>query len=138
MNNFVYKKCGEYVVIMQYTENTVTNESTYIKDVINPNYAEFSGSEFLVVDIEHMYTKESIKSIENTIYTYTTITYKSGKVIRANNFYTFLDSICSTGIHYFRSYDAAYWYDFKVSENWGLFLYPSWPTLFLAIRSSYV
>ena len=125
----VYKICvhptGQWIVIMRKTVGlTGNNDMTNKKDdyltrcnenrqgVNNPKYAKFRASTLLVLkifdanDVERTIDcleHESIHSIAKTI-------YKVGMMVRPDNFDEDPDEVCSTGIHYFKSIKAAFWY----------------------------
>ncbi len=127
---YVYKHCKAngsqqaVIIIMKKLEDTITNESK--KDVADPNFAKFRASKlevYLIIDsndpnIEYNeYVNLSFNLITN---------YKKGTVIHPNYFDNNLDEICSSGIHYFKTIDAAFYYGSTIPDNYS----GAWYTFF--------
>jgi len=109
-DNFVYKSCGHWVVIMKKLPETLTNETR--NNIINKSYAKFRANTLHVVLIIHkLNISKTINSIHNTVY-HKKIIYRVGRTINIKNFDLDLDTICSAGIHFFCSYKAAFFFEF--------------------------
>ena len=106
MTDIVYKACGEYIVELKRLSDTITNEKR--DGVVDSNYAKFRGNKFLVHSIKHKITKKNISEIENTEFP-DKIKYIVSKEI-STEFCENLNEICAKGIHFFNSFDAAYYY----------------------------
>jgi hypothetical protein len=109
--SYVCKVCGNpyddkfYIIILQKMGKTLTNESR--KNVINPKYAKFRANCLKVILIFNVNDPErQIENIESNYY-YPTL-YQKGKEVHADKFDTNLGNICSNGIHYYRTIDAAF------------------------------
>ena len=107
MTDIVYKACGMYIVELKRLPDTITNEGR--NGVVDRNYAKFRGNKFFVHSIKHKITNESISEIENTSYSYKKIKYIVGEEI-STEFCENLNKICAEGIHFFTSFDDAYYY----------------------------
>lgn len=110
---YVYKLCNphgiksndEYIVVLEKLPSTVTNEER--DSVYDARYAKFRGSEFKVVAIINTDNpKQIIRSATNRRKT----TYTINEIVVPDMFDTDMDLICTTGIHYFKTIDAAFFY----------------------------
>ena len=110
MTDIVYKACREYIVELKRLPDTITNEGR--DGVIDRNYAKFRGNKFFVHSIKHKITGENISQIENTIFR-DKIKYIVGEEI-STEFCEDLNIIRADGIHFFTSFDAAFYY---ISNN---------------------
>lgn len=105
----VYKSCHNYVVRMLKLSDTITNESRY--GVHNKKFAKFRGSKFLVTHIvDKLNPSVAIEQITNSQSSRIT-TYKINEIVIPDKFDTSLDRVCTNGIHYFLSIEAAFYYD---------------------------
>src|SRR5688500_6099539 len=126
---YVYKMCNSnnnyWLVIMKKLPNTITNESRkYVQD---KKYAKFRASELEVIAIINIQDAKTIDTINN-IYrvrnimgnaiSFSNIIYKIGCKVKPDRFDFNLDVICSNGIHYFNSIEAAYFYRFNIPNNY--------------------
>ena len=118
MTDIVYKACGEYIVELKRLPDTITNEAR--NDVVDRNYAKFRGNKFLVHSIKHKITNERISEIENTEFP-DKIKYIVSKEI-STEFCENLNEICAKGIHFFNSFDAAYYYIDNIKNG----IYKEW------------
>src|SRR5437016_3705304 len=103
----LYKSCQKnWIVVLQKLDDTITNEGR--NDVSDPLYAKFRANKLRVVSICHKLNQEQcIDSITNSSYTGKTVTYTRGQVVEVDDFDNDLDHVCTTGIHYFKSVQAA-------------------------------
>jgi antitoxin component YwqK of YwqJK toxin-antitoxin module len=114
----VFKTCFDYVVILRKQHDTITNEER--SDVMDAKHAKFRGSHFLV---ELIFDKndptKTIDTIKNSVCHHCIVTYTVGEITKADTFDTNIDKICASGIHYFKSLSAAFYYkyDFYSIKN---------------------
>jgi hypothetical protein len=112
-DGFVFKSCGNYIVILQKLSNTKTNETRSV--IHNRRYAKCRGDMFRVVDIVYKFdpcnATKNLISVQNTSFA-KKITYEVDKIVSADRFDNKLDTIYSHGIHYFCSYKAAFFFEF--------------------------
>ena len=64
-NEYIYKGCYDYIVVMELLEESVTNESK--KDIIDANCAEYRTNKVKVILIINKFTLYTINDIENSI-----------------------------------------------------------------------
>lgn len=115
--------CRQWIVILQKTDNTKTNENR--SNVRNKSHAKFRANELLVVeiininvgmDIETKTLKTSITNLSDIIRfgdivpSFVETVYEVGKIVKSDIFDSNLDQICSGGIHYFKTLITAYYY----------------------------
>jgi antitoxin component YwqK of YwqJK toxin-antitoxin module len=113
---YVFKSCSiNWIVVLKKLQDTKTNESRY--NVKNSMYAKFRANKLLVVDIMHKFNDESIGKITNCSYEDKTITYKKCKTVEVSDFDENINNICTPGIHYFKSPEAAFYYELINVEN---------------------
>ena len=102
-----YKKCGEYIVVIELQKDSKTNETRPTVNV--PKFAKFRTNKARIVDIHHMTTHERIKSVKSTVYKKKTTIYNTDEIIEICDYIDDINVICSSGIHYFKSYEPAYY-----------------------------
>lgn len=113
-----YKSCGEYIVVLEKIDGTITNENRKENreingaaiDVIrseNKKYAGFRANKLKVVDIYHkIRNKEHIGNTINTIWP-EKLSYVVGKTTEEPNYDTNIQNISARGIHYYLSVEPA-------------------------------
>jgi hypothetical protein len=112
----VFKSCGPYIVVMKKLKDTVTNEDR--ASVVDPLNAKFRGTHFMVVLIfDKMEPKYTVKQTENTIHLRDKLKYIVGEVVYANDYDHDSSKICAPGIHYFKSLEAAFYYNLGIFCN---------------------
>ena len=117
-SDLCYKSCGDYIVTMKKLPDTITNESR--KGIVDPLYASFRANKLLVVSIEHknVYTWSRINKIQNTSYPNKRIWYEVSKEVYEPDYCRDLNKVSASGIHYFRSRDAAfYWKNYDNGQK---------------------
>jgi antitoxin component YwqK of YwqJK toxin-antitoxin module len=115
--NYVYKSCAGYVVVLKKTQNTITNENR--KGIINVNCAKLRGDIFIVADIVPKSNDlKELTKITNTIFYGDVITYEIGSIVKSNGYNMNLDDIRTTGIHYFNTFEPAFYYNFIMTKGY--------------------
>jgi hypothetical protein len=120
--NHVFKKCkseetGHDCIVMleKPADYFLCNESR--KSVINKNMAKFRCNGLVVVTIFDLVSRVTVNSIMHKteiLFLRTTFThYEIGKFVKPDLFDIDLDKICTHGIHYFLTLDAALTYDIE-------------------------
>jgi antitoxin component YwqK of YwqJK toxin-antitoxin module len=109
-DQFVYKSCeSEWIVILRKLKDTITNENRW--DIVNIKFAKFRANKLEVVLIINKNDPTIItKQISNSNYK-SKITYKVGEIVIINDYDMNLSNVCSTGIHYFKTIECAYYFD---------------------------
>jgi antitoxin component YwqK of YwqJK toxin-antitoxin module len=116
--NFVYKSCDKFIVVLAKLPQTMTNEAR--SNIVDKRYAKFRADTLFVVKIVHkMDQDKKINSVTNTIHYDKKIIYESGKTINVEDYDENMEEICSTGIHYFLSYKAAFFYESDTKFKWS-------------------
>ena len=113
-SDLCYKSCGNYIVTMTKLPDTITNESR--TGIVDPMHAKFRADKLLVVTIEHKLTGESIKRIQNTSYCHK-IWYDVSMIVDVSDYDQDPNEVCSTGIHYFLSREAAFYWDNNIENG---------------------
>jgi antitoxin component YwqK of YwqJK toxin-antitoxin module len=125
------EKIREWLVIMQYLEDTLTNESRTCSD---KGYAKFRGDKFEVIkiiNINDLSTKDKITNVFNSItehggkFQTTTIEleYIVGEIVRVSDYDENVSEVCEKGIHYYKSISAAFCYGQNPPTNYTGYWY---------------
>lgn len=118
----LYKRCGrDIIIVLEYTNNTQHNEER--KGIVDINFAKFRASELNVIDILNISTNERLKSFahswSNSKQSKINIKYTINEIIKPNKpFDENIQKVCASGIHYFKSIDAAFYYIY-VNKNFN-------------------
>jgi len=109
---YVYKKCrDDLIVILEKFNDSRTNEK---RAVFNSNYAKYRADKLKVVyifDITDL-SKRDIAISESD----KSFIYRIGEVV-STKYEMSINSVCSYGIHYFKTIDAAYYYNLIIKEK---------------------
>ncbi len=102
----IYKACKNSIVTLELLSDSITNEDR--DGVVDSNSAKFRTNKARVVTIVNPLTGEKMdkdRSIHDSTFIYTV-----GNIVRGR-FDSNINEVCSSGIHYFKTYDAALdWY----------------------------
>jgi hypothetical protein len=117
---YVYKICSDsWIVIMKKLPDTITNEERH--NVIDPRYAKFRADKLDVCIIfsvaDPLKTQKSIMNTRGN----KTLLYTINEIVKPDCFDNEPDIVCTTGIHYFKSICAAYYFrqmSFLWTGNW--------------------
>jgi hypothetical protein len=132
--SFVFKRCSShFIIVLQKLKDEIDEDETNGKNdetitekfkfksnemrenVYDKSFAKFRcNGGLLVIDIINTETNEHIKShvnmfISSSYAKYTS--YEVGKIVFPDSFNDDIDSVCASGIHYFLTLKAAYYYD---------------------------
>ena len=122
-SDLCYKSCGNYIVTMKKQVDTICNESR--AGVVDRMHAMFRADKLLVVSIIHKESGKTIDRIQNTTYRHNQIWYEVSKVVSVDNYWSYLDRVCATGIHYFLSREAAFYWNYRNKDGSNLSWYDS-------------
>jgi len=113
-----FKRCGNYIVMLHVSRNTTTNELRFgVKD---KRFAQFRAAKAGCVAIyDCLHPENSISICQNTFWYANKVYYRVGHITTANSFDPNVNEVCSTGIHYFNHWLAAYYYD-SSSSYWRI------------------
>ncbi len=111
-----FKRCDKYILELKIVENeTKTNEMR--KGVVDNRFAKFRATCLLTIRIYDIAKELFVNTIDHKCGPYH-LTYQVGEIVRPNAFNTDLEKICTSGIHYFNSLLAAYWFTiYKLKED---------------------
>jgi hypothetical protein len=113
----VYKLCdNKWLVIMKKLPDTITNELR--KDVKNANNAKFRANKLNVLKIINVFDGTTTQSILNQ-FNNSSVIYIVDKDVFPNRYDKNPNNICSCGIHYFKTIDAAFYYQKNVQPNFS-------------------
>jgi antitoxin component YwqK of YwqJK toxin-antitoxin module len=123
---YVYKLCHNtcarraWIVVMKKIFDTITNESR--DGVINTRYAKFRANKLQVVTIisYHNPKRRSKKIIHKPDCMFPSTVYIKGHIVEPDKYDYDLNIICSNGIHYFNSIEAAYYYELMSYDYSGV------------------
>jgi antitoxin component YwqK of YwqJK toxin-antitoxin module len=112
---YLYKSSSyldeSWIVVLQLTKDSVTNQSRLPIDCHNRKFANFRASELKVIDIIHKFDQtKTINSVENSYYS-DKIEYAKDTVVRSDSFDMNLDNVFSDGIHFFESIKRSFYCD---------------------------
>jgi hypothetical protein len=115
MPEIVYKSCQKkWIVTLKTLEDTITNISRPLSPigVADAQHAKFRGNKFMVVRIEDKHDPTiTIDSVANSCYANSKLVYTVGEIVEVPDYDMNLNKICSTGIHFFLSKEAAFQYE---------------------------
>jgi hypothetical protein len=115
--NVVYKTCGDYIVVLEKQKDTLTNENR--TGIVDPMHAKFRADKLKVLCIFHKQNPNIQQyCVENTMYLRKKCNtlYMCGSVIKVSNYNKNLSEVCTTGLHYFKSVEAAYYYGLNIKD----------------------
>lgn len=115
--SYVYKICvewnivdnGEWIVIMKKIEDTKTNEERFVVDKM---HAKYRASELKVIEIINASNPEITKEFftNKLHFQNKTTTYRVGCIVKPDFYNDDIKSVCSGGIHYFKTLESAFFY----------------------------
>jgi hypothetical protein len=106
MPELVYKSCEKWIVTLKTLKDTITNLNR--RDVADAQFAKFRGNMFMVVGIEDKHDPTiTTDSVTNSCYGLKQLVYKTGDVVEVEDYDMNPNNVCSTGIHFFLSREAA-------------------------------
>ena len=113
---YVYKRCGDNIVIMRLLSDTITNSNR--KNITDPTNAKYRANKLHVELIFNQFDPcITINSITN-IY-YKKITYTVDTIAYPDKFNPNLDEVYTNGIHFYKNIIRAYFhdFDFEIDDN---------------------
>ncbi len=108
-NGKLYKRCGSSIIIvLNYTNESITNEKR--SNIVNEKFAKFRANELMVECILNIQTNEKPLHYLHE-WGNIQIDYIIGQVVKTKEAFNLnLHIVCGSGIHYFKSLDAAFFY----------------------------
>jgi hypothetical protein len=113
----VYKSCqAKWIVTLAPLADTVTTLNR--DNVADVRFAKFRGNKFMVVSIEDKIDPTIITdSVSNSCYAQKRLIYKTGEVVEVEDYDVDSNIVCSTGIHFFLSREAARCYEGAIKNG---------------------
>ncbi len=111
---FVFKKCkGEtkeyvsykYLVVLEKPKTNFKSNENRTK-VVNKNFAKFRCNGLITVAIYDLYEKKFIQEIYHQVLKHE-VSYSVGKFTAPDQYNEDIDIVCTSGIHYFLTLEAA-------------------------------
>jgi antitoxin component YwqK of YwqJK toxin-antitoxin module len=120
---YVYKICGDFIVILEKLEDTLTNEnrSNVSQKDDDKLYAKYRANKLLVKEIINKYDLTKCENVMSGGYAIQ-IEYKVNETVYPDNFDTNLEEVCSSGIHYFLNLKSAFYYCLETENINGEYL----------------
>jgi antitoxin component YwqK of YwqJK toxin-antitoxin module len=109
LNNpkYVFKSCGNYTVILEKLDDTITNE--HRSNIADPKYAKYRANKLKVLLIVNKFDPLNIlEKIENSFYKEKKVIYITNEIIEIDDYDMDLENVCSTGIHYFKTIEQSF------------------------------
>ena len=118
-NEYIYKGCDNYIVVMKLLEDSMTNESR--KDIFDANYAKYRTNKVKVILIINKFTLETVDNVENSYYK-KKLKYVVNEIIEEKDYDMDLNNVCSAGIHYFKEIKPAFYFTLNVKSHTGHYI----------------
>jgi antitoxin component YwqK of YwqJK toxin-antitoxin module len=111
----VYKSCGNYIVTLTKLPDTITNEN---RDSVNDvNHAKHRANKLEVVSIVNKDNGSHLDEIKSSSYSHDHLMYYVGETVESDEYDTDINKVCSTGIHYFKTWETAYFWDKSITNG---------------------
>jgi len=115
---YKYKRCNQYLLQLQVTADTKTNEARIVQDM---RFAKYRASQLEVCCIYDTESQEKVNELDHWwisgLGAAIHIRYKVGQIAIPDGFDLNVNKICAEGIHYFNTLLGAYHYNNTVSLN---------------------
>ena len=122
---YVYKTCGDFIVVLEKLEETITNENRSNVSQIGDDklYAKYRANKLLVKKIINKYDLTKCEKVMSSgICCLIKIEYKINEYVYPNKFDDNLEEVCSFGIHYFLNLKRAFYYGIEMENMTGEYL----------------
>ena len=108
-DKYVFKSCGNYIVVLEKLDDTRTNElRTNISD---PKYAKYRANKLKVLLIIHKFDPSNIlEKVENSYYK-KKVVYITNEIIEIDDYDYDLNVVGTRGIHYFKTIEQAFFWE---------------------------
>lgn len=109
---YVWKSCKrDWIIIMEKMNDTIKNETRL---VYNSDYAKYRANKLKVICIFNKFDPNiTLSEIENK-YKNFIVNYIVGEVVYADSYDENINNICSSGIHYFKTIEPAFYFDLRM------------------------
>jgi antitoxin component YwqK of YwqJK toxin-antitoxin module len=107
---YVYKSCGNYIVVLEKLIDSRTNESR--SNVADPKYAKYRANKLKTILIINKFDlSDVIMEIQNSYYEGKKVVYRTDEVIVINDYDHDLGVVCTSGIHYFKTIGQSFFWE---------------------------
>jgi hypothetical protein len=108
-DKYVYKSCGNYIVVLEKLHDTITNEYRY--NIIDHEFAKYRANKLKVLLIIHKFDPTIVlREIQNSFYR-KKITYIVNEILNVIDYDMNSERVCSTGIHYFKTIEQSFFWE---------------------------
>jgi len=107
-----YKACRNSIVILELLKDSVTNEKR--DGIVDDKYAKFRCDKAKVINITYVKTGETMEN-DNSIFN-NSFRYFSGEIVETC-FNENMNEVCTDGIHYFKTEEAAVSWFYKQDDR---------------------
>ncbi len=108
-DKYVYKSCGNYIVVLEKLIYSRTNESR--TNVVDHKYAKYRANKLKTILVINKFDpSDVIVEIQNSYYT-KKVVYRTGEIIEIVDYNYDLNEVCSTGIHYFKTIEQSFFWE---------------------------
>ncbi len=118
-DEYIFKGCDNYIVVMKLLEDSVTNESR--KSIIDVKYAKHRTNKVKVILIIHKFTLDTVDNVKNSIYE-KKLKYVVNERIEEKDYDMNLNNVYSAGIHYFKKIECAFYFTVKPESCTGHYI----------------
>src|SRR5271154_5990956 len=115
-NMKAYKSAGNYIIELEIPEDALTNLDR--QSVVDKSHAKFRCDKAFVTKIQN---KDNSNDLVNSIQSDydKNFIYEMGKLIVDSNYDKNIDAICTDGIHFYLSEEAAFFHNNSVIDGIG-------------------
>lgn len=115
-SKYVYKSCHvDWIIILEKIHGTITNENR--SNVVFGKYAKYRANKLKVVLIFNKFNPIlTINNITNSLHK-EKIHYVVGEIVETN-FDSNISKVCTTGIHYFKSIESAFYLELNLKKKY--------------------
>jgi antitoxin component YwqK of YwqJK toxin-antitoxin module len=107
---YVYKSCGNYIVVLEKLIDTITNELR--TNIIDPKYAKYRANKLKTILIINKFdTSNVIMEIQNSCHEEKKVVYITDEIIEIDDYDYDLNKVWSTGIHYFKTIEQSFFWE---------------------------
>ena len=119
IGQYFFKSCGgEWIVVLEKTDGTITTQSRLLPDDRNKQFAKYRADKLTVVDIIYKFNpNKTTDQICNTFFGSHTVKYIKGSIVVPNSFDQNIDKVCSYGIHFYERIEPAFYLELEKVEN---------------------
>jgi antitoxin component YwqK of YwqJK toxin-antitoxin module len=109
-DKYVYKSCGNYIVVLEKLIDSKTNECRF--NIADYKYAKYRANKLKTILIINKFDpSDAIMEIQNSCYKEKKVVYRTGEVIEIGDYDYDLNAVCTRGIHYFKTIEQSFFWE---------------------------